>query len=286
MPKTKKRNVDQWVHANRACFLPPVCNKMMHQDGQLKVFFVGGPNQRADYHLEEGEEFFYMLRGDMNLKVLERGRPKDVIIREGDVFLLPGRICHSPQRYPDTVGLVVERERENNELDCLRFYTNDECKEVLFERWAHCDDLNHDLVSVINEFHASDQFQTRRPGPGSFLTKPLYREDDSKTLDDPFNLDVWLRKHDAQLSQPSATRDLFGSQQQSKIVVLGSGTHGPQCRDTETFLWQKAGNAQVDVNGVSYSLSPNDTLLVQEPGEYVLRNDTNGRTIAISMPPK
>ena len=24
--------------------------------GQLKVMFIGGPNQRKDYHIEEGEE--------------------------------------------------------------------------------------------------------------------------------------------------------------------------------------------------------------------------------------
>jgi len=27
-----------------------------HNDGQIKSFFVGGPNQRKDYHIEEGEE--------------------------------------------------------------------------------------------------------------------------------------------------------------------------------------------------------------------------------------
>ena len=27
-----------------------------HNDGQVKSFFVGGPNQRKDYHIEEGEE--------------------------------------------------------------------------------------------------------------------------------------------------------------------------------------------------------------------------------------
>lgn len=27
-----------------------------HNDGQMKSFFVGGPNQRKDYHIEEGEE--------------------------------------------------------------------------------------------------------------------------------------------------------------------------------------------------------------------------------------
>ena len=27
-----------------------------HGDGQLKIMFIGGPNQRKDYHIEEGEE--------------------------------------------------------------------------------------------------------------------------------------------------------------------------------------------------------------------------------------
>lgn len=39
------------------------------------------------------------------------------------MFLLPARIPHSPQRQANTVGLVVERRRLENELDCLRFAT-------------------------------------------------------------------------------------------------------------------------------------------------------------------
>lgn len=49
------------------------------------MFYVGGPNQRKDFHLEEGEEFFYQVKGDMNLVVLEAGRFRDVIIKEGEV---------------------------------------------------------------------------------------------------------------------------------------------------------------------------------------------------------
>ena len=51
----------------------------------FQVFYVGGPNQRKDYHLEEGEELFFMRKGDMILKILEAGKFRDVKINEGDV---------------------------------------------------------------------------------------------------------------------------------------------------------------------------------------------------------
>ena len=113
-------NVEKWIEENEKFFLPPVCNKMMHNT-QLKVFYVGGPNQRKDYHLEEGEELFYMRKGDMCLKILQNGKFKDVHIKQGQVFLLPGRIPHSPQRNVNTVGLVIERERLKTETDGLRY---------------------------------------------------------------------------------------------------------------------------------------------------------------------
>ena len=98
---------------------------------------MGGPNQRADFHLEEGEELFYMRKGAMTLPILTEGAIRTVNIKEGDVFLLPGRssrrniplmkirnifhrIPHSPNRGADTVGLVVERDRLKEETDGLR----------------------------------------------------------------------------------------------------------------------------------------------------------------------
>ncbi|RCN37883.1 putative 3-hydroxyanthranilate 3,4-dioxygenase [Ancylostoma caninum] len=117
--EAKTVNVERWIAENKEDFVPPVCNKCMFSE-QLKVFFVGGPNSRKDYHLEEGEEFFYQKNGDMVLKVIERGHPRDITIKEGEIFLLPSRVEHSPQRFANTIGFVVERTRENTEFDCVR----------------------------------------------------------------------------------------------------------------------------------------------------------------------
>ena len=66
-------NIPEWIKTHEPSFTPPVCNKLMHGAGQLKIMFIGGPNVRKDYHIEEGEELFYQLRGDMVLKIVEKG---------------------------------------------------------------------------------------------------------------------------------------------------------------------------------------------------------------------
>lgn len=75
----------KWIEENKSSFVPPVCNKLMYGAGQLKVMFIGGPNVRKDYHMEEGEEIFYQVKGDMVLKIVEKGVHKDVPIKEGEV---------------------------------------------------------------------------------------------------------------------------------------------------------------------------------------------------------
>jgi len=125
-PKFEIVDVNNWLEANAPSFVPPVCNKLMHHT-QLDIMFVGGPNQRDDFHLEEGEELFWQLKGDMELVVEERGSQKSIPIREGEIFVLPGKIPHSPRRSANSIGLVIERQRvEGQEMDGLRYY----CKET------------------------------------------------------------------------------------------------------------------------------------------------------------
>ena len=152
-------NLNAWIEEHRAELKPPVGNKLVWQDTEFTVMIVGGPNQRKDYHVDPGEEWFYQIEGDMVLKVIEDGTPRDVVIREGEMFLLPALVPHSPQRFPDTVGMVIERRRRPDELDHLRWYCEG-CGEVLHDESFHCTDLGTQLKPVIERFHADEALRT------------------------------------------------------------------------------------------------------------------------------
>ena len=102
-------DLKRWIEENRQWLKPPVGNRLVFEDAEFIVMVVGGPNARKDYHVDEGEEFFYQVEGDIVLKVIEDGKPRDIPIRQGEIFLLPPRVPHSPQRPANTTGLVIER---------------------------------------------------------------------------------------------------------------------------------------------------------------------------------
>src|SRR4029079_16643835 len=96
--RLKAFNFKKWIDDNQHLLRPPVGNKKVFEDGEMTVQVVGGPNERADYHDDPVEEFFYQLKGNMVLKVGDNGNFYDVPIREGEVFLLPAHVRHAPQR--------------------------------------------------------------------------------------------------------------------------------------------------------------------------------------------
>jgi len=143
-------NVQAWLKEHRHELVPPVGNKLLF-DGEFKVMMVAGPNSRRDYHVEDGEEWFYQLVGDMTLKVVDGGEFYDVEISEGSTFCLPPRVPHSPQRSPGSIGIVVERQRREGELDTLRWYC-EQCKSVLYQESFYCSDLVEDLPPIIQRY--------------------------------------------------------------------------------------------------------------------------------------
>ena len=151
-------NLQRWIEDNRHLLKPPVGNKCI-VDGDFIIMIVGGPNARTDYHLDEGPEFFYQLEGEMVLKVQDDGVARDIPIHAGELFYLPPRVPHSPQRMEASIGLVIERKRLPHEKDGLQWYCEN-CNHKLYEEFFLLDSIEHDFPPVFNRFYGSKEART------------------------------------------------------------------------------------------------------------------------------
>jgi len=150
----KPLNFQKWIDDHRDLLKPPVCNKLVFEEAEFIVMVVGGPNSRKDYHYDEGEEFFYQVEGNMVLKIMENKHPRDIQINQGEIFLLPPRIPHSPQRFENTVGLVIERKRRPDEKDGLLWYC-DQCSNLLYEEYFPLKNIETDLPPIFDRYYSS-----------------------------------------------------------------------------------------------------------------------------------
>jgi 3-hydroxyanthranilate 3,4-dioxygenase len=154
MSRLTPLNLKAWIEENRHLLQPPVGNACLW-NSRFLVMVVGGPNQRSDYHINPGEELFYQIEGDIVLKVMEDGHPHDIHIRQGDIFLLPARVPHSPQRPANTVGLVVEQPRVSTEDHHLVWYCN-RCHAVVHDESFQPADIGKQIKAAIDRFTANE----------------------------------------------------------------------------------------------------------------------------------
>ncbi len=159
MPILPPLNFQQWINEHRHLLKPPVGNAKVYEDTEFIIMVVGGPNNRKDYHYNEGEEFFYQLEGDVAVKVIDDGVPRTITIKQGEIFLLPPRTPHSPQRPANTVGLVVERKREQKELDAFMWFCEN-CGNKLYEEFLPLTDIVSQLPPIFERFYADKQKRT------------------------------------------------------------------------------------------------------------------------------
>ena len=152
-------NLQKWIDEHRHLLKPPVGNKLVYEDAEFIVMVVGGPNARKDYHWEEGEEFFYQLEGDIIVKIQENGKAVEVPIKEGEIFLLPARVPHSPIRSEGSIGLVIERKRINGEKDGLLWFC-DNCNTKLFDDYFVLNSIEKDFIPVFRQFYGSEELRT------------------------------------------------------------------------------------------------------------------------------
>jgi 3-hydroxyanthranilate 3,4-dioxygenase len=154
MSLTPPFDLRRWIEQNRAQLVPPVGNKLLFQDSAFIVMAVGGPNSRKDFHHDPSEELFFQVEGDMVLKTVQDGRVSDIPIRQGEIFLLPAQVPHSPQRPAGSVGIVVERRRNADELDGFSWYC-EHCGHCLYLERVAVRDIERQLPEIFSRFYSS-----------------------------------------------------------------------------------------------------------------------------------
>ena len=192
-------NLMKWFEANRHLMKPPVSNKYLYDGEDFFVMLINGPNARNDFHQTNSEEFFLQLKGDIVVRIIEeiqseprpsgsggsRNEPrpsgsgggvatriKDVIVREGETFFIPGNVPHSPTRPPSTLGLVVERRRPPGETEHLQWYC-EKCHALVEDIEFDCKDIVDHFKQAMEDFWADPQRSTcKAPGCGTRVTNP------------------------------------------------------------------------------------------------------------------
>lgn len=166
-------NFNQWIADHADELKPPVANKQVWREADMVVMVVGGGNVRTDFHDDPVEEFFYQLKGDMNLRLHEEGKPpEDMWIREGEIFMLPAHVRHSPQRPdPDSMGLVVEAPRKPGDIDGFEWYCPN-CNARIHRVEVTMGAIDEDLPPLFDAFYSNteartcDNCGTVHPAPG------------------------------------------------------------------------------------------------------------------------
>ena len=144
----------KWIKDHDHEFKKPVMNKQFYKEADDVIVFVSkGPNARNDYHVNPTEELFYQLKGDIALRVrpLDGSPVHDVVIREGEMFLLPRHIPHRPQRPEGTLGLIVEFPRPAGTRDKLQWYCPDDIH-LVHEAEFRLKHIDQDLHKIMDEF--------------------------------------------------------------------------------------------------------------------------------------
>ncbi|RNB85333.1 3-hydroxyanthranilate 3,4-dioxygenase [Brevibacillus nitrificans] len=152
--------LSQFIEENKDLLKPPVNNKVIWKDAELMVQVIGGPNKRRDFHVDPSEEIFYQLKGDCYVEIINAAGKRQVItVREGEMFLLPPNVPHSPHRVPDTIGIVIERNRAEGELEDFVWFC-DQCDHEMHRVTVQLTNIEIQVKEAINGFNGREDLRT------------------------------------------------------------------------------------------------------------------------------
>ena len=154
-------NFNKWLEEHRHELVPPVGNKnLYHESDDYIVMVVAGPNARKDYHFNETEEWFFQLEGHITVRIQEDGKPREVHLGPGDMFLCPAKTPHSPVREAGSVGLVLERKRAGRGFTDGLMWFCESCNHSLHAAYFELNNIEQDFLPHFREFYGSETLRT------------------------------------------------------------------------------------------------------------------------------
>lgn len=149
-----------WIADHPDAFRPPVANRVLYQDESFIVMLVRGPNQRNDFHIDPHPEVFLQLRGTIRVDTrTDDGVTVPHLVAEGEMFVVPGAVPHSPLRPADTWGLVVERPRTPSELDAITWFCAT-CGDEVNRSELRVTEIDEQLHPVLDGFARDERLRT------------------------------------------------------------------------------------------------------------------------------
>jgi 3-hydroxyanthranilate 3,4-dioxygenase len=173
-PSLSPVDIKAWIEENRQFFDPPYkTSRIVAHDKDFFVMVLHGPNARLDFHRETGEEFFQQIYGEIELHLKpESGRRQVVKIREGEIFLCPAGLAHSPRRGPGTWGLVIERKRKPDEPDEFLWFCEN-CDEQVHSQSVSQENVAAQVRRLYETFNANPAIRSCRKCGYVFPIAPL-----------------------------------------------------------------------------------------------------------------
>ena len=154
-------NFNKWLEEHRHELVPPVGNKnLYHESDDYIVMVVAGPNARKDYHYNETEEWFFQLEGHITVRIQEDGKPREVLLGPGDMFLCPAKTPHSPVREAGSVGVVLERKRAGRGFTDGLMWFCESCNHSLHAAYFELNNIEQDFLPHFREFYGSETLRT------------------------------------------------------------------------------------------------------------------------------
>jgi 3-hydroxyanthranilate 3,4-dioxygenase len=154
-------DLKRWIEENRHLYKPPYkTNRILAHYDEFFLLVLNGPNARLDFHREPGEEFFFQIYGDIELHLKPEGERRQIVrIREGELFLCPGGLAHSPRRGEGTWGLVIERKRKPEETEQFLWFCEN-CDEEVMARTVVQGDTAGQVSAIYEAFNANPNLRT------------------------------------------------------------------------------------------------------------------------------